>query len=454
MSKIYIIAGGTNFPIRPHLALSAPAYGQTGKDLVEACGEAFKERDDEATKWGTHLILTKMAGGRYIGEDKKLFSYDTNEDISALIDAIVADPEVRVLFMPVALCDFDVTDIESFSVDSDRGVVHDKKGVGKDLPRLKTSEYQPHVEDNEWDGKRYISPTLRLALLPSAKIIQKVRKMRKDIFLVGFKTTTGATEQSQFNAGLRLMKESSCNLVLANDIHTRLNMVITPEQAKYAVTTDRGEAIRALVKIAAARCNGTFTRSTVIDGDIVSWNSPEIPDSLRTVVNHCIARGAYKPFMGKTVGHFAAKLGDGKYLTSVRRTNFNDLLLDPHKNGLVKIETQGDDKVVAYGARPSVGGQSQRIIFAEHPGLDCIFHAHVVLRPGSVVPVQAQWPNECGSMQCGKTTSSGLVDFDGIKAVYLENHGPNVVFSKNHDPALVIKFIEDNFDLERSTSGL
>lgn len=174
-----------------------------------------------------------------------------------------------------------------------------------------------------------------------------------------------------------------------------------------------------------------------------------MPEALRRVVDHCIARGAYKPFLGATVGHFAVKLGDGRFLTSRRKTDFNRL----HEVGLVLVEARGESEVVAHGSRPSVGGQSQRIVFAEHPGLDCIVHFHCPLRDGSPVPVRSQRPFECGSHECGKNTSDGLRPFGDAWAVMLDRHGPNVVFSRDADPERVIRFIEESFDLAGTTAG-
>jgi len=46
-----------------------------------------------------------------------------------------------------------------------------------------------------------------------------------------------------------------------------------------------------------------------------------------------------------------------------------------------------------------------------------------------------------------------LQKFGNLYAVYLDQHGPNVVFNKNVDPHEVISFIEENFDLEDKTGG-
>ena len=41
----------------------------------------------------------------------------------------------------------------------------------------------------------------------------------------------------------------------------------------------------------------------------------------------------------------------------------------------------------------------------------------------------------------------GLVDYDGIKAVYLNKHGANIVFKSTDDPRKVISFIANNIKL-------
>jgi hypothetical protein len=121
---------------------------------------------------------------------------------------------------------------------------------------------------------------------------------------------------------------------------------------------------------------------------------------------------------------------------------------------LVRVVTDGPDNVIAYGSKPSVGGQSQRIVFDEHKGENCIVHFHCPIKPGSNVPIVSQREYECGSHECGQNTSRGLeVVDDGIKAVYLDNHGPNIVFNDGKDARGVQDFISDNFDLSKKTGG-
>jgi len=273
---------------------------------------------------------------------------------------------------------------------------------------------------------------------------------RKDIFLIGMTATHGATGEEQYNEGLRFVKENSANLTLAYDYETEKSMVVAPEETTYHESDDLDLTLRGLMEMAYLRSQLTFTRSTVVGGEPVDWNSELVYPTLREVVNFCIDKGAYKPFLGVTAGHFAAKIAKNEFLTSRRKTNFNNL----NSTGLVKVVTDGEDKVVAMGGKPSVGGQSQRIVFEEHPERDSIVHFHCPLKEGSDVPVVPQREYECGSHECGQNTSDGLslVD-DGIEAVYLDNHGPNVVFSHEENPKKINEFLMDNFDFTKKTGG-
>lgn len=415
MKKIYIFGGGTFSHVRSHLALAAPAFGNTARQLFHIIESkafhAFEEPVD------VQLLLTKMADSES--------NVVTNADVARVLDQLIADPATRVIIFNVALCDYE-------------GQVAGGPS-GKYATRLKTA-----------DGDQ------GMILTPAEKLIGRIRRERKDIFVVGFKTTAGATEDEQRLAGLSLLKRSSLNLVLANDVVTRRNMIITPEEAVYANAVNEREAcLKTLAGITLSRCKNTFTRSTVVSEVGVAWSDARIPDNLRAVVEHCIARGAYKPFNGATVGHFAVKIDETSAITSRRKRDFNRL----PDEGMVRIVYEDDETVKAYGGKPSVGGQSQRIIFKEHADADCIVHFHCPLREDAedIINEVKQWPNECGSHQCGQATSSGLrpqLTVGGrVKAVMLDNHGPNIVFSRDTSAEDVIQFIERNWDLSEKTGG-
>jgi len=440
LKNYVIIGGGTVSHVRNHLALCAPAYGTTARklhhlfrDKLDVTGAEAQQREygywPSSNEFDAQLYLTKMAGKDPLAINE--VELETNEDVSKLVDKLIADPNTKAIIFNPALVDYN-------------GNITEEGSVGyhwaNDIP-TRSGKYEPRLMTSL--GKQ------NMILRPSEKIIGKIRRERKDIFLVAFKTTCGATEDEQFLTGLHLLKTNSCNLVLANDTKTRVNMIITPEQARHCVTTNRDIALDMLVEMTISRSKGTFTRSKVVTGRGVPWGHELVPASLRKVVDHCIKAGAYKPFQGSTVGHFAVKVDDNRFLTSMRKTNFN------HLEELALVHANGDNEVWSQGGKPSVGGQSQRIVFKEHPGMDCIVHFHCPPKPGAKLSIRDQAPYECGSHECGENTSAGLREEEsGIKCVYLDNHGPNIVFNRGIDPERVIKFIEENFDLTKSTDGV
>jgi phosphopantothenoylcysteine synthetase/decarboxylase len=202
---IHIIGGGTFSHVRSHLALSAPAFGTTARRIHSLLsGE---------TDFETYLWLTKMAGGHQL---------ETNQDVSKLLDGFLGVPQTKVIFFNVAMTDFEGSILDDFEKETDSG---------KYETRLKTSE-----------GIR------QMLLIPADKVITTIKQKRPDVFLVGFKTTCNADFAEQHKAGSKLLRDAKCDLVLANDVGTRENMLLTSTEL-YAQTTDRAEAIEDLVKL-------------------------------------------------------------------------------------------------------------------------------------------------------------------------------------------------------------
>lgn len=578
--RIVILGGGTNSYISNHFAVSAPAYGQTAIQLAEM----YREHPDN--KMDVELILTKMA------DPHNPTAPDTPEDVEAVVDRLVADPATRVIVFNIAMVDFKPTYLTEWRRE-DRTLGEDTDKFGKYVRRISTAG----------------SIKIDLELQPYQKIINKIRKERKDILLVGFKTTCGATKEEQYEKGLKLCKDASANIVFVNDvakdrinafdelvdkvyehfnnpsvnseyIHTnghtlnfgyssdlkdkiknreyiksnlgllapelQNNGLVTPEESSYWYNTRR-EALEALVQMSLDRTHLHFTRSTVIDSETVAWNvtrrvptkiytlgeepkvkptrgpreiipNPIIPETFRTVFDWVRSQGAYKKGpTGATVGHFGIKLGPNEFLTSKRKTDFNKI----EEVGLVRVITDDPDnvfgykhffetenvkvlkqavqsyeadiyaerqtrndegvirmlekqlesvqkalekertKVLAFGAKPSVGGQSQRSLFDTYPELDCIVHFHCPLKTESrhLFTTTPQFSYECGSKECIASNISGFQEYKvsethSIWAGHMDYHGPNIVFSKDIDPQLVIDFISKHWDLSRKTDGL
>jgi hypothetical protein len=391
--RTIILGGGTFEPVRNHFSLAAPAFGTTARKLNQMI-------------LGSELYLTKMAD-----PNSKLIS---NDDVSNFIDTLLDDDSVGTIILNVAFCDF-----KSRPIDGVENGFH--------AERLLTAEGD-----------------FNLTLTPTEKVIKKIRLKRPDIFLVGFKTTTNKSPEDQFLTGLKMMKSTKCNLVLCNDTVTRNNLIITPEESIYGQTTDRDKSLQELVDIINMRSNLTYNRSRFTGSPSYDINH-YTPDNFQKVIQFLIDNGGFLENNGNgfTPGHFCYRLDENAFYSSQRKANHN-LVFDEGMS-LVIVK---DDTITVFGRRKaSVGAMSQHLMLKNYPDYDCIIHTHNPLKEGSLIPIAEQKPFQCGSLECGMNTVSNLEDFDGIKAVYLNKHGANILFKSSEKPEKIINFIKENLEL-------
>lgn len=189
MSNIIIYGGGTFSSIRNHMSLCAMSFGQTATWLKNHLPQA-------------KLRLTKMAD-----RDSKLV---TNQDIKDDLDKYLDDQNTSVIIMSSALCDYDgqIGDVPS----------------GSHAPRLKTREDE--------------NPVVKLTA--ADKLIPYIKERRPDIQIIGFKTTTNETQETQISYAKRM----GVDIVLANDTVTRNNILV---YSKSVVTGSRKYLLQTLV---------------------------------------------------------------------------------------------------------------------------------------------------------------------------------------------------------------
>lgn len=441
--RIYVVSGGTMVHVRPHFSLCAPAYGTIGVQLAEALTQKLRDRSLDVVP-----IFTKMArtSTRLTGQTSDIVKDlgdrglhpETNEDLAALIRHLVSREDTRGIILPAAVCDWKPVAMLGSTSGADEDL------FGKDHERLSTS-------DGEF--------SLRLA--PTEKIVSSIRKERKDIFLVSFKTTAGKQAHETYTAGLTNLKKTSSNLVFANDITEEHNIVVTPEEYPYYCDT-REDAVDLLAQMVADRTALDFVRTHVdpsdSHADLNTLHSERaIPMNFVPVLKHLIEKNAYKPFLGKTSGHFGCKVSGRPYrrISSERKVDHNEVF----NRGVVKIYGYDEDGRIKAGAtKPSVGEHTQQQIYDELPEADCIVHFHSPFREGIVpgtIPVREQAPYECGSIQCGQNTASGMKEVKpGIWAVHLRGHGPNIAFKSSVDPSEIISVIDQWWDPESAIGGV
>lgn len=178
MSRVVVFGGGTFNHISCHLALAAPAFGKTAKHL-------HKMFQNNGTL-ESQLVLTKMAD-----------SYSTlmtNDDVEKyILDVLLPDDTIKAIVMNAAICDFEMDN-------------------PSDQVRLSSSQdYQVTLKGIQ------------------GKIMTKIKQRRPDIIVAGFKTTFGASKVEQVSKAFASMAASNLDMVLANDLGSRNNILITKD---------------------------------------------------------------------------------------------------------------------------------------------------------------------------------------------------------------------------------
>lgn len=202
MNKCVIIGGGTFNHISCHLSLAAPAFGTTAMQL----GHFMKRNHPELE---CVVTLTRMADRK-----SKLV---TNKDLLEYVSDILEDPLVKIIVLNAAICDFE---IENPSEET----------------RLSSKQDYPVIMKGI-----------------TSKIIGGIKELRPDIVVCGFKTTHGATETEQFKKAMNSMNSNSLNLVLANDVATKENILISDSGNSYFDT--RESLLKKMLSIAVSKVN-------------------------------------------------------------------------------------------------------------------------------------------------------------------------------------------------------
>lgn len=193
MNKCVIIGGGTFNPIACHLALAAPAFGQTAIDM----GRWFP---DITCDMECVVKLTKMAD--------RSSSLMTNEDVANYVRDLCGDPLVKIIVLNAAICDFGIEN--------------------------------PSEETRLSSQKDY--PVVMKGI--TTKIISGIKAFRPDIVVCGFKTTHGATRFEQEIRAEQSMKANNLDFILANDLGTRCNMLLAEH---CTIIDERGRLLRQML---------------------------------------------------------------------------------------------------------------------------------------------------------------------------------------------------------------
>ena len=122
-----------------------------------------------------------------------------------------------------------------------------KKDYAVVIHAAAVSDFEP---EKTIKGKINSSNKLTLALKSTFKIINRIKKINPDIFLVGFKLEPNLTEKNVFEKSKKLFNHSHCDLVVANSTNknTYQAFIVTSQSLIIAKVKSRQQLVEKLLK--------------------------------------------------------------------------------------------------------------------------------------------------------------------------------------------------------------
>jgi len=168
--KILITAGPTRAYFDAFRYISNPSSGKMGISIAES-----------ANQRGADVTLVYGPGTMNPPQDVKIIRVETTEDMLEAVVSELREQEYNSIVLSAAASDYGL---------SERKL--EKTPSGKD----------------EWI----------LKLKPLPKIIEKVKKIKPDIFIIGFKAEYDTSDEELINRAYKRLKEVDIDLIVANDV--------------------------------------------------------------------------------------------------------------------------------------------------------------------------------------------------------------------------------------------
>ena len=168
--RVLVTSGPTREYIDGFRYITNPSSGKMGVALAEAA----LRRGAEVTLIHGHMAVAPPTGARAVGVGT------TEEMLEAVVDAL-KDGRQDVAILSAAACDYGP--LERKMIKTPSGIEH-------------------------W----------QIELRPLPKIIERVKKVDKEIFLVGFKAEYNVSDRELIERATRRLEEVDMDLIVANDV--------------------------------------------------------------------------------------------------------------------------------------------------------------------------------------------------------------------------------------------
>jgi phosphopantothenate--cysteine ligase len=229
IKHILITAGGTVESIDGVRKISNTSTGSLCACIYEALADYL------ATAAGTpghcgrgftvHYVVSETATRPEVREGLPITFYPVTDvkSVEAVFEKLMAEYSVGYVIHGMAVSDF----TKDYLIEREELVCElayalekaDRENLSGEAVQALVRAVLEHPERRYDDSLKVRSKAdLMLSLKRTPKLIEKIRKLSPDAFLVGFKLLKGVPEEELIRAAAELSERNGCSLVLANDL--------------------------------------------------------------------------------------------------------------------------------------------------------------------------------------------------------------------------------------------
>lgn len=219
MINIIITAGGTTESIDQVRKITNTSTGKLGAAI---CKKAIEYLQNKKVDYQIHYIVSQTAIKPKLNriDQQKVIFYEVSdtESVKHTIETIFDCYEINFFIHSMAISDFTtshIMPIHEMAQEITRSIATEPK----DKILSKVEEVLRHPKNHLGTSKKISSESdIILTMIKTPKIINLVKKHSPNIFLVGFKLLNNVEEEELVKAAKKLIDNSQCDLVLANDL--------------------------------------------------------------------------------------------------------------------------------------------------------------------------------------------------------------------------------------------
>lgn len=137
-----------------------------------------------------------------------LHPIESVRDLDRVMAELLQTHQYDAVIFAMAVSDYMIQSVTSYE--------HLAQKLDKD--RILDSLYEFDEDFNRDEKIRSKTENLAVLMTKAPKVIQRVKDFQKDTQLVGFKLLSGVSKDELIDAGMKLMKDSHADYVLANDL--------------------------------------------------------------------------------------------------------------------------------------------------------------------------------------------------------------------------------------------